>query len=120
MRLALFAMLAASGAGLFTWADGPVGPAEPRITVDGAVFEEEIFLAVLEGLYRDGVQNAAVDAIVAEDPESGHPVNFVYACPICTPAMSAFQAYRARPGSTRTSTGAMHSAAGSRRSSSRA
>jgi hypothetical protein len=40
------------------------------------VYEEEIFLAVLEGLYRDGVQNAAVDAIVAEDPRSGYPVNF--------------------------------------------
>jgi hypothetical protein len=100
MRLISFAMLAATGAGLFSWTVDPVDPAEPQVTADGdrAVFEEEIFLAVLEGLYRDGVQNAAVDAIVAEDPESGYPVNFVYACPICTPAMSAFQAYRARPG----------------------
>lgn len=100
MRLALFAMLAASGAGLFTWRDAPVDPAEPQVTVntDRAVYEQEIFLAVLEGLYRDGVQNAAVDAIVAEDPRSGYPVNFVYACPICTPALNAFLAYRARPG----------------------
>lgn len=61
-------------------------------------FTQEIFFAVLEGLYRDGVQNEVVDRIIAVDEKTGWPENFVYSCPICTPAFDAFRAYRQRPG----------------------
>jgi hypothetical protein len=60
-------------------------------------YEQELFFAVLEGLYVDGVSNEAVDAILAEDPVSGRPANFVWACPICMPAYEALRVYRARP-----------------------
>ncbi|HEY7862057.1 MAG TPA: hypothetical protein VIE39_00255 [Thermoanaerobaculia bacterium] len=55
-----------------------------------------IFFAVLEGLYRDGVSNEAVDRILLCDPESGRYLHFVYACPICTPALDALRTYRNR------------------------
>jgi hypothetical protein len=57
----------------------------------------EIFFAVLEGLYRDGVSSAVVESVVAFDPESGYPSNFVKGCPICMPALDAFRVYFARP-----------------------
>lgn len=56
-----------------------------------------IFLAVLDGLYTDGVSNDVVDAILTRDSVSGRPQHFVYACPICMPAHDALQTYRARP-----------------------
>ncbi|MCC6405656.1 MAG: hypothetical protein IT453_00720 [Planctomycetes bacterium] len=62
-----------------------------------AVGSRELFFAVLEGLYADGASNAAVDAVLALDPASGRPANFVPGCPICSPAYEAFRAYRARP-----------------------
>jgi hypothetical protein len=58
-----------------------------------------IFLAVLEGLYTDGVSNEVVDAILTRDSTSDRPQPFVYACPICMPAHDALQTYRARPAS---------------------
>lgn len=60
-------------------------------------FEYELFAAVLEGLYVEGVSNDAVDAITVKDPEHGYPANFVWACPVCMPAYRAFLTYRARP-----------------------
>lgn len=60
-------------------------------------FDYELFAAVLEGLYVDGVSNEAVDAITAKDPEHGYPANFVWGCPVCMPAYRAFLTYRARP-----------------------
>ena len=56
-----------------------------------------VFLAVLEGLYSDGVSNEVVDAIVAREGESGQLQNFVAACPICMPAYDALRTYRGRP-----------------------
>ena len=44
-----------------------------------------IFFAVLEGLYRDGASNEAVDAILRQDDKGGY-IHFVYGCPICTPS----------------------------------
>jgi hypothetical protein len=65
-----------------------------------SLFDEEhergIFFAVLEGLYEDGVNNEVVDAILAVDPDTGYPANFVWACPICMPALNAANSYRAR------------------------
>lgn len=57
----------------------------------------ELFFAVLEGLYVDGVSNEVVDAILERDTESQQPANFVWGCPICMPAYEALRLYRARP-----------------------
>lgn len=54
-----------------------------------------IFFGVLEGLYRDGASNKAVDAILRKDDKGGY-IHFVYGCPICTPALDALLVYRAR------------------------
>ena len=65
------------------------GPSQPP--------EQMILFAVLEGLYRDGVSTEAAAAIAALDPESGIPLNFVYNCPLCMPALDAFRVYLERP-----------------------
>ena len=59
--------------------------------------QQLIFSAVLDGLYWDGVSNEIVDAICAMEGETGWPINFVYGCPICMPALDACRAYRKRP-----------------------
>lgn len=56
--------------------------------------DREIFFAVLEGLYVDGVSSEAVDALLAA--EDGQPLHFVPGCPICMPAVDALRVYRAR------------------------
>jgi hypothetical protein len=58
-----------------------------------------VFFAVLEGLYRDGVQNDDVDLIIppGKDGRGGFDLeHFVYACPLCHPAFEAFRLYRQR------------------------
>ena len=62
--------------------------------MDAGEMHNMIFFAVLEGLYRDGVSNDAVDAILRKI-EKGY-VHFVYGCPICTPTLDALLVYRAR------------------------
>jgi len=57
----------------------------------------QLFFAVLEGCYRDGVPNEVVDQLLEPDPKTGWPSNFVWACPICMPVIQALDAYRARP-----------------------
>ncbi|MCE9594702.1 MAG: hypothetical protein K8S98_10965 [Planctomycetes bacterium] len=61
-------------------------------------YTEELFLAVLTGLYHDGVSNEVVTKLTALDPKSGWPRDFVYSCNICMPAFDAMRAYLARPG----------------------
>ena len=58
-------------------------------------YYQGIFFAVLEGLYRDGVPNEVVDALLVKNDE-GAPALFVYACPICMPVLNAFLQYRGR------------------------
>ena len=65
------------------------GPSQPP--------EQMILFAVLEGLYRDGVSTEAAASIAALDQESGIPLNFVYNCPLCMPALDAFRVYLERP-----------------------
>lgn len=58
-----------------------------------------IFFAVLEGLYTDGVSNDVVDLVLPPDAggrERNLREHFVYACPLCHPAMEAFRLYRDR------------------------
>jgi len=68
------------------------GKQQPRRAFD---MGHEIFYAVLEGLYADGVDNGTVDRILAAD--DGEWRHFVYGCPTCIYVLEAFRHYRARP-----------------------
>ena len=75
-------------------------PREPLAPPPAGTFDryhQGVFFAVLEGLYRDGVSSEAARAIVERDAASGYPVSFVQGCPICMPALDAFQLYLGRP-----------------------
>ena len=56
-----------------------------------------IFFATLEGLYRDGVSGADVDALLATKGKDGGYLNFIYTCPICMPVAAAIVTYKGRP-----------------------
>lgn len=84
------------GAGAFSRGDVRLELPQ-EVALEETDFEYELFAAVLEGLYLDGVSNEVVDAITVKDPEHGYPANFVWACPVCMPAYRAFLTYRARP-----------------------
>ena len=61
-----------------------------------------VFLAILEGLYLDGVPKEAIDLIVPDvssmsDPKNPERTNFVESCPLCLPAFDAFRTYKMRP-----------------------
>ncbi len=62
----------------------------------GEAEREAIFFAVLEGCYRDGVQDEVVDKLLEPDATVGWPKNFVWACPICMPVIHALDAYKLR------------------------
>ena len=84
-------------------AKGPVATPTPEKT--SVVWQEDplcqfVFFAVLEGLYRDGVQNEVVDAILAADVKSLDAKvkhSFVFKCELCHAVYEAFNLYRARP-----------------------
>lgn len=59
-------------------------------------FHTEIFHAVLEGLYDDGVRNDTLDLILANDGGHGY-LHFVPGCPTCVYVLEAMRHYRARP-----------------------
>lgn len=70
----------------------------PAAHVPGEMnLRHEVFYAVLEGCYEDGLANDAVDRILAPDPATGRPMHFVPKCPVCMPALDAFRLYRGRP-----------------------
>ena len=58
-----------------------------------------VFFAVLEGLYTEGVDPDAVEAVIgapdAPDAER-FARHFVYACPLCHPTYEAFKLYQKR------------------------
>jgi hypothetical protein len=56
-----------------------------------------LFYSVLEGCYEDGLTNAEVDQILLKRDKQSY-YHFIYACPICTATIWAFEAYRKRPG----------------------
>lgn len=59
-----------------------------------------VFFAVLEGLYRDGIQNEVVDAIIGdlvEKEEDKVKTHFVFRCELCHATYEAFRTYRNRP-----------------------
>jgi hypothetical protein len=53
-----------------------------------------VFLAVLDGLYHEGVANDDVDVMLTRDATTGVFRYFVYACPLCMPTIDALQLYR--------------------------
>lgn len=53
-----------------------------------------IFLSVLEGCLEDGVPDKLVERILEQ--KNNQYVNFVYACPLCHPAIDAFRAFSMR------------------------
>jgi len=73
-------------------------PAEPGWVTgnSGDALAQLVFFAVLEGCYRDGVANSTVDALLMAAPGTETPEIFVYACPICFPALDALRLYRRR------------------------
>lgn len=74
-----------------------VGPEpEPTATPARLDTDREIFFAVLEGLYRDGVKNDVVDKLLSKNA-AGAYLNFVAGCPLCIPALEAMRHYRQRP-----------------------
>ena len=124
-RLLALAAPAAAGAALALLlaargAPAALAPAPPAAAAEGAWFESAwgqlVFFAVLEGLYTDGVQPEVVRAVLHGPPGSelappapGEPPDpeawwrhelattlFVPACPLCTPALVAFETYAAR------------------------
>ena len=59
-----------------------------------------VFFAVLEGLYRDGIQNEIVDTIIGEKivkKENKVKPHFVFRCKLCHATYEAFRTYRNRP-----------------------
>jgi hypothetical protein len=61
-----------------------------------------VFFAVLEGLYRDGIDNQVVDAILGDmrkgkDDDNKLKSHFVFRCELCHATYEAFRAYRERP-----------------------
>lgn len=60
-------------------------------------YARELFFAVLEGLYEDGVSNAVVDRMLEVDSITKLPAWFVKGCPVCTPVLQALHVYRVRP-----------------------
>ena len=87
-------------------------PAKPKADKPRGWFDNEasqlVFFAVLEGLYRDGVPQEAIDIIIpwkGTIPTEENPApkgyrdlyeHFVYMCPLCHPAYEAFVVYSNR------------------------
>lgn len=70
--------------------------ASPSRNASQVDLHQELYFAVLEGLYRDGVSTEDAKILVALDETSGHALHFVPGCPICLPATDAVRTYVAR------------------------
>ena len=77
-------------------------PVEENVVWNDDPLCQFIFFAVLEGLYRDGVQNEVVDLVLGEGAEKqkkGEEIKrcFVFKCELCHATYEAFRTYRSRP-----------------------
>jgi len=101
MKLALIALM---GLGLSLPVLAKDKP-KPGTTARNVEWQKEemcqfVFFAVLEGLYRDGVQNEIVDAINGEKilkKDDKVKAHFVFRCKLCHATYEAFRTYRNRP-----------------------
>ena len=80
------------------WDDGPAATVDPPRSVpkDHEEVQRMIFFAVLEGLYRDGVSTEDALLLAAPAENGAGLLSYVYACPICMPAVDALTVYGAR------------------------
>jgi len=77
---------------------------KPETTKKNVEWQKEemcqfVFFAVLEGLYRDGIQNEIVDAIIGEKilkKDDKVKTHFVFRCKLCHATYEAFRTYRNR------------------------
>jgi hypothetical protein len=95
----LVVALVLCGAALITFAG--LAPAAPRGGIEclAATLDAEpmIFFAVLEGLYRDGVDTEVAKRLASTEPKVQAPRFFIYSCPLCMPAFNAVRLYASRP-----------------------
>jgi len=101
MKTTLIALLAL-GLCLPVLAQGKLKPEDTKKTIEWQKEEmcQFVFFAVLEGLYRDGVQNEIVDAIIGDKidkKEDKVKTHFVFRCKLCHATYEAFRTYRNRP-----------------------
>ena len=101
MKTALIALLALRLC-LPVLVQGKPKPEDTKKTIEWQKEEmcQFVFFAVLEGLYRDGVQNEIVDAIIGdkiEKKENKVKTHFVFRCKLCHATYEAFRTYRNRP-----------------------
>ena len=101
MKTTLIAWLAL-GLCLPVLAQGKLKPEDTKKTIEWQKEEmcQFVFFAVLEGLYRDGIQNEIVDAIIGDKivkKENKVKTHFVFRCKLCHATYEAFRTYRNRP-----------------------
>lgn len=102
VSLVLFAGLTPGSPALSMTGGGPecaAGAGQPAsLSPKGADdVEQAIFFAVLEGLYRDGVDTETARRLTSTDDRTGAPRYFIQSCPLCMPAYNALLVYAARP-----------------------
>ncbi len=57
----------------------------------------QVFYAVLENCYEEGLSTEDVKIFLASDQGSGAPQHFVPGCPLCIPVQRALTVYEGRP-----------------------
>jgi len=72
-----------------------LAPGTEKPKVPAPTLDRFLFLATFEGLCEDSISDAAAKAAL-EQYEKGRYVNFVYACPVCSPVVEGFRAYLLR------------------------
>lgn len=85
-------------------AEEPAPKAKEAVVWQNDEMCQFVFFAVLEGLYRDGIDNDVVDAVLGdikevkdEGDDSKIKTHFVFRCELCHATYEAFRTYRARP-----------------------
>lgn len=79
--------------GLIQPTASPTHMQDPAAKID---FNTEIFHAVLEGLYDDGVSNETADLLLRKQDDGAY-THFISGCPTCVYVLEALRHYRARP-----------------------
>jgi hypothetical protein len=86
------------------FAEEPAPKAKEAVVWQNDELCQFVFFAVLEGLYRDGIDNDVVDAVlgdikkVKDDGDDAKlKTHFVFRCELCHATYEAFRTYRARP-----------------------
>lgn len=100
LATAISAFITAAASAQVNETSKPTPPPSTQSVSNKNPFDETyqfIFFATLEGLYRDGVSDKEVDALLATKGKDGGYLNFIYTCPICMPVEGAIVTYKVRP-----------------------